>query len=102
VRVLARRAFVLQELTETIDAGRAGYEAPHELSPLTAEGMIGAAFSLIHARLCEPRSAGSLVDLLNPLMAMIVLPYCGRAAAARELGRLTVAGNRPVISGAGQ
>ncbi len=89
-RVLARRALVLGELIEAIDdGGRAGHEAPHELPPLTAEGTIGAAFGLIHARLCEPRPAGALVELLDPLMAMVVLPYRGRAAAARELEHTT-------------
>jgi hypothetical protein len=52
--------------------------------PLTAEGVIGAAFSVIHARLLE-RHPQRLVELLGPLMAMIVLPYRGQAAAAREL-----------------
>src|SRR5262249_37942942 len=36
--------------------------------------------------LLDPQ-AGSLVELLNPLMAMIVLPYRGSAAARRELVR---------------
>jgi hypothetical protein len=56
------------------------------LPALTGEGVVGAAFSVVHARLVE-RHAEPLVGLLNPLMAMIVLPYRGRAAAARELAR---------------
>ena len=53
---------------------------------MTAEGVVGAAFSVIHARLLEHRP-GSLTALLNALMAMIVLPYRGHTAAARELAR---------------
>ncbi len=80
-RVLARRTLVLGELAEAIDEGRAGHQAQHEIPPLAAEGAVGAAFWLIHARLCDPRAEGSLVELLDPLMAMIVLPYRGPAAA---------------------
>jgi AcrR family transcriptional regulator len=84
-RVLARRAAVLGRLAEAIDEGRTGHERPDEIPPLAAEGMVGAAFTLIHSRLCDPRCEGVLVELLGPLMAMIVLPYRGREAAASEL-----------------
>jgi hypothetical protein len=50
---------------------------------LTAEGVVGAAFSVIHARLLQ-EEPGSLSALLGPLMATVVLPYRGHAAAARE------------------
>ena len=59
-----------------------------ELPALTGEGVVGAAFSVIHARLVEREAESTrepLVGLLNELMAMIVLPYRGREAAAREL-----------------
>jgi AcrR family transcriptional regulator len=83
-RVLVRRAQVLDELAALIDQGRAGAKAGGELPPLTADGLVGAAFSVVHARLVQEGS-GSLTALLNPLMATVVLPYRGRAAAAREL-----------------
>jgi AcrR family transcriptional regulator len=83
-RVLERRAQVLGILGAAIDGGRAGGKAGRELPSLTAEGVVGAAFSVIHARLLQ-QQAGSLSELLNPLMATIVLPYRGHAAAAREL-----------------
>ncbi len=51
-----------------------------------AEGVVGATFGVIHARLLELRPE-PLVELLGSLMATIVLPYRGSAAAARELGR---------------
>jgi AcrR family transcriptional regulator len=98
-RVLTHRAHVLGKLAEVLDAGRVGRDVPHRLPPLTAEGMIGAAFSLIHARLCESQPTGSLVELLNPLMAMIVLPYRGQAAAGRELAHGRVQNPGAAIAG---
>jgi len=85
-RVLERRAEVQGALKRAVDQGRAGVRAGRELPPLTAEGVVGAAFSVIHARLLE-QHAEPLGELLNALMAMIVLPYRGHAAAARELAR---------------
>jgi AcrR family transcriptional regulator/DNA-binding MarR family transcriptional regulator len=35
----------------------------------------------------EEHAAGGLVELTGPLMSMIVLPYLGKAAAAKELAR---------------
>jgi AcrR family transcriptional regulator/DNA-binding MarR family transcriptional regulator len=85
-RVLERRARVLEELARVIDGGRADTKAGRELPPFTAEGAVGAVWGVIHARLLEG-SPGPLSGLLNPLMATIVLPYCGPAAATRELSR---------------
>jgi AcrR family transcriptional regulator/DNA-binding PadR family transcriptional regulator len=84
-RVLERRAEVLGQLAGVIDEGRVGMKAGGELPSLTAEGVVGGAFGLIHARLFQRPL--SLIELLNPLMAMIVRPYRGRAAAAREIAR---------------
>ncbi len=77
--------------------------------PLVAEGVVGAVLSVIHARMLEHRAYPStsatngssratngisrasrarsapLIELLNPLMGVIVLPYLGQAAARREL-----------------
>ncbi len=85
-RVLERRARVLEELARVIDTGRADTKAGRELPPFTAEGVVGAVWGVIHARLLEA-DPGPLVDLLNPLMGTIVLPYRGPAAATRELSR---------------
>jgi AcrR family transcriptional regulator/DNA-binding MarR family transcriptional regulator len=85
-RVLERRARVLEELAQVIDTGRADTKAGGELPPFTAEGVVGAVWGVIHARLLED-GPGSLVGLLNPLMGTIVLPYRGLAAATRELSR---------------
>ena len=100
-RVLERRARALEALKTVVDVGKIeakktrGAPAPPPL--LTAEGVLGAVLSVIHARLlertAEPAKNGSsrrptsLTGLLNPLMGMIVLPYLGQDAAAQELER---------------
>jgi AcrR family transcriptional regulator/DNA-binding MarR family transcriptional regulator len=83
-RVLARRVEVLGVLQGAVDQGRAGVKAARVLPVLTAEGVVGAAFGVIHTRLLEQRP-GPLGGLLDELMAAIVLPYRGHTAAAREL-----------------
>jgi AcrR family transcriptional regulator len=84
--VLERRKRVVDGLVRAIDGGRRDRAAGREPPILTAEGVVGAVVSVLHARLCEEHPDG-FVDLLNPLMAMIVLPYLGRATADRELER---------------
>ena len=81
-----------------VDGGRAGVKVGCELPPLTGEGIVGAAFGVLYARLIQDEPA-PLRDLLNALMATIVLPYRGHAAAARELARLATAPS--IGSGAG-
>jgi len=85
-RVLARRARVLESLAEVVDRGRENARVPGRLPGLVAEGVVGATFGVIHARLLELRPR-PLVELLGSLMGTIVLPYRGSAAAAKELER---------------
>jgi AcrR family transcriptional regulator len=114
--VLVRRTEILGVLTGVIDRGADGARGSQLLPPLTAEGVVGAVFAVMHARLLHDdhrlesarrrSSTGSrdgaragmstaaggsdrmaLSELLGSLMAMIVLPYLGPAAARRELGR---------------
>src|SRR6202043_3845678 len=85
-RALARRAGGLEQLAGVIDEGRRAMKRPRGLPSLTAEGVVGGAFSVIHARLCQEHPE-PLIDLLGPLIAMIVLPYRGSRAATRELNR---------------
>jgi AcrR family transcriptional regulator/DNA-binding MarR family transcriptional regulator len=87
-QALARRAAVLAQLIETVDAGRGERKPAQELPPLTAEGTVGAVLSIVHARLLE-RNSQPLIELLNPLSSIVVLPYLGAAAARRELTRPT-------------
>jgi AcrR family transcriptional regulator/DNA-binding MarR family transcriptional regulator len=82
-RVLARRAEVLDVLAGAVDQGRRGVKVGGELPLLTAEGIVGAAFGVVYARLIQDGSE-PLASLLNSLMATIVLPYRGHKDAARE------------------
>jgi AcrR family transcriptional regulator len=84
-RVLERRGEVLACVTGAIDEGRIGTRAP-SCSSLTAESVVGGALSILHARIARPEHK-SLIELANPLMSMIVLPYLGATAARRELER---------------
>jgi AcrR family transcriptional regulator/DNA-binding MarR family transcriptional regulator len=86
-RVLARRAEVLDVLAGAVDEGRRGVKVGAELPRLTAEGIVGAAFGVVYARLMQ-QDPEPLTDLLNTLVATIVLPYRGHAAAAREQARM--------------
>ena len=83
-RALERRRRVVDELVSAVEQGAGEAKAGIETPPLTAEGVVGAVLSVLHARLSVEGSS-QVLDLLNPLMSMIVLPYLGRAAAEREL-----------------
>ena len=103
---LERRSRVIGIVKRALDEGHGEARGAREPPPLTAEGVIGAVSSVLHARLTEPKSgsrakpgspaalgsstaagAGSFAELLGPLMGMIVLPYEGTAAATREIER---------------
>jgi AcrR family transcriptional regulator/DNA-binding MarR family transcriptional regulator len=99
--VLDRRNQVLARAIAAVDEGRHASRGAAELPPLTAEGIVGGAVSVLHSRLLssparavkrsEEASEGdsSLLDLTSPLMSMIVLPYLGPAAARKEYTRPT-------------
>jgi AcrR family transcriptional regulator/DNA-binding MarR family transcriptional regulator len=96
-RVLDRRAEVLDRLAQVIDEGRSLTSTTREPPEVTAEGVIGGVFAVLHSRLLEADDA-PLTDLLGPLMSMIVLPYLGARAAGRELSRPApdISANRPM------
>ncbi len=93
-RALERRAQYMAALIAAVDAGRAEMRGGRSLRtsgreppPMTAEGVVGAVFSIVHARILarDTRDAVPLTELLNPLMAVIVGPYLGPVAAEKEL-----------------
>ena len=104
-RVLERRNIVLAGLIGIVDEGRGETGAGSGLPVLSAEGVVGAVVSILHARLATSRTQpmgvspianahrggggkqGGLMALRGSLMSMIVLPYLGKAAASRELAR---------------
>jgi AcrR family transcriptional regulator len=98
--VLERREEVLRGLAGVVDEGRLEGVRGGECPPLTAEGLVGAAFSLVYARLLRGERE-PLVGLVGDLMGMIVLPYMGPAAARREQDRtVPVRVAKPVVQGA--
>ncbi len=84
--VLERRERILARLAEIVDEGRLESARGAQLTALTAEGLIGAAFTILYARLFR-RERTPLTGLLGELMGMIVLPYLGATAARREQAR---------------
>jgi AcrR family transcriptional regulator len=84
-RVLARIIDFVDEGRQAVDRGKqagAGEGPP----PFTAEGIVGGVISLIHTRMID--GDGALIELLNPLVSMTVLPYLGPAASRREMARI--------------
>jgi AcrR family transcriptional regulator len=98
-RGLERRGQVLGEIVDVVDEGRVEARKGEAPLRLSAEGVVGAVLSVLHTRLlanpfvpeADPRMGEArstdLLELVNPLMAMIVLPYLGPAASRRELER---------------
>jgi AcrR family transcriptional regulator/DNA-binding MarR family transcriptional regulator len=108
-RVYERRERLISALIHVVGEGDGEGRVGGEHPQLVAEGVVGAVFSVVHARMLERRVRGSrrsvsdpprglqgtssragsqsLVELVNPLMGMIVMPYLGAAAARRELAR---------------
>jgi AcrR family transcriptional regulator len=71
------------DLTDGGAAGRAG-GSPALLATLTGELVVGGVLSVIRASMFEG-GPGKLVELAPSLMAFIVAPYLGQAAARAEL-----------------
>lgn len=87
---LERRSRILAHAIAAVEEGAGEPKAASGVSRLTAEGVVGAVLSVLHGRLLDG-AAEPLIEFLNPLMSMVVLPYLGPAAARREL-------NRPPVS----
>ena len=83
---LERRVNVVEHLIDGVDQGRC--EAKRGAAPtrLTAEAVVGAVLAVLHTRLVIDGSV-EMGGLLGPLMGIIVLPYEGQVAAAREAAR---------------
>lgn len=84
--VLEHREAVLARLGKALDEGRQESARAAQCTELTAEGLVGATFAIVYARLSQ-RDREPLIDLLGGLMSLIVLPYLGTAAAQREQAR---------------
>jgi AcrR family transcriptional regulator len=93
--VQERREEILVRLARVVDEGRLQGARGEGCTALTAEGLVGAAFAIVYARLAKGHRA-PLTGLLGELMGMIVLPYLGPAAARRERGLPVPAAPRAV------
>jgi AcrR family transcriptional regulator len=84
--VLKRRGEVLELVAKALEGGRmARTDGSSAALELAAEGAVGAVASVLHARLVRPHPPGALIELTNPLMGILVLPFLGAAAARKEL-----------------
>ena len=83
---LRRRAEIVRAFVDAVDAGRKEAKAGLAPTRLTAEGVVGGVLGVLYSRFAE-QDPKPMLRLLNPLMAMIVLPYLGPAAAAKETAR---------------
>lgn len=86
--LLHRRSQVLLLLAGAVDEGRLLGKAPGGVTSLTAEGVVGAILTILQARRLADKH-GPVSGLLGELMAIVVLPYLGPAAAARQRRRDT-------------
>jgi AcrR family transcriptional regulator len=101
-KALERRESILAQIIALVDQGRSESKTGSELPPLTAEGIVGGVLSVLHSRLLAspspttmrgsstgttPPDDDLLLGLTGSLMAMIVLPYLGPAAARGELAK---------------
>lgn len=86
--VLEQRARVLETLVDGLDEGRAQARPGAEPTRLSAEGALGGALAVLHARIGQGQ-AEPLVELAGALTGMLILPYSGAAAARQELARQT-------------
>jgi AcrR family transcriptional regulator/DNA-binding MarR family transcriptional regulator len=86
LRVLEAREEFLSRLASVLDEGSSQEKHGAYAPLLTAEGLVGAAMAIVYKRLLT-REEAPLTDLYAELMGMIVLPYLGPAAAAKERKR---------------
>ncbi len=96
--VLERREEILAGLAGIVEEGRSEGARGGGCTPLTAEGIVGAAFTIVYARILRGERE-PLTSLLGELMGMIVLPYMGAAAARREQARPAPAGPKRAAAG---
>ncbi len=91
-RALERRRQCIAALIAATDEARNDIPAAKQPPPMTAEGVVGAVFAIVHARIltrdaatAAGKTAPPLTALLGELMAVVVLPYQGHAQAQKEL-----------------
>ena len=84
VEACKRRQQILTAAIEAVEEGAGEASRNRSIPPLAGEAIVGAVLAVVYDRLLRS-DAGNLVELTNPLMSTIVLPYLGAGAARREL-----------------
>jgi AcrR family transcriptional regulator len=85
-KTLRRRSEAIEPVLAAVDAGRLEGRNGSGPSSLSAEGVVGAVMSVLHTRMVE-QGTHSLIELANPLMGIVVLPYLGPVGARKELAK---------------
>lgn len=81
---LKQRAHAMKAVLGAIEEGSVNCASGPPVPELTAPALVGGAMAVIQAELIQSRSA-RLLPLANPLMAVLVQPYLGPAAAAAQM-----------------
>jgi AcrR family transcriptional regulator len=96
-QMLVCRARLVRSLAEALDEGYASERSSRVRPGLLSQAAIGGVLEILHTRLLAGQAI-DLAQLSGQLMAVIVLPYLGPAAARRELERGTRSvGERPAF-----
>lgn len=85
-QIIELRERLFAQLADVIDEGRSAAGRAADCPEVTAEGLVGAVLSILHTRLVRGEHE-PLTSLQGELMAMIVAPYLGSAAARAERNR---------------
>jgi AcrR family transcriptional regulator len=85
-RTLTSRARLISSLAEVLNEDYAAERPSRVLPELASKAVVGGVLEILHARLLADRRI-ELAALSGQLMAVIVLPFLGPAAARRELAR---------------
>jgi AcrR family transcriptional regulator len=72
--VLAHRAALMRRLAQALDRGRIEYAPGAHCTELTAEGLIGGVFAIVHSHLLR-RDPRALASLAPELARMLLAPY---------------------------
>jgi AcrR family transcriptional regulator len=83
-QTLAYRARLVRSLAEILDEDYVREGSSRLLPELPSQAVVGGVLEILHARLFAEENV-ELAPLSGQLMAVIVLPYLGPAAARREL-----------------
>jgi AcrR family transcriptional regulator len=89
-QIVELRERLFAQLAAVIDEGRSAGGRVADCPRLTSEGLVGAVASILHTRLVRGDEQ-PLKRLQGELMAMIVAPYLGQAAARAERKRPALA-----------